>query len=275
MNKRSQWILGFTVAATTLIILTYHKTESMEWMGGLKNKIGGSSSKGSGGGARPEGMDDIWHAPQDSGHDENGNRWGDATRPTVPDKPKGDDVQWTTNIHGDKFRRQPLPPAHPDISLLASPSSLFPEVGDVKTFLKPPTYKPFPESMIREVISEPPPVPPVDTSGYVSLPEDAYSKTWKGPEKWADDKGDVRKIQWDGFSGGRKDTWETKEEGKIRIERRDAVKRGFVYAWQKYKDYAWGESFLPMRYNTIARMLMSGHDEVKPVSKIHSDPFNK
>jgi hypothetical protein len=26
------------------------------------------------------------------------------------------------------------------------------------------------------------------------------------------------------------------------MERRDAVKRGFVYAWQKYKDYAWGES---------------------------------
>ena len=53
----------------------------------------------------------------------------------------------------------------------------------------------------------------------------------------------MRKLQWDGFSTGRRDTWETKEEGEVRKERKDAVKRGFVYAWQKYKDHAWGEYF--------------------------------
>jgi hypothetical protein len=211
-------------------------------MGGLKEKIGGSS-KGSGGGSRPEGMDDIWHAPQDDGHDNDGDRWGGTARPTTSE-PDADGVPWTTNVHGDKFRRQPLPPAHPDISSLPPPSSLFSEVDDINSFLRPPEYKPFPESRIREVISEPPPVTPVDTSGYASLPDDAYSKTWQKPEFWEGHRGDMRKLQWEGFSSGRRDTWETKEEGKIRMERRDAVKRGFVYAWQKYKDYAWGELHL-------------------------------
>jgi hypothetical protein len=241
MTKRSQWILGFTIAATTIILFTYHKQESMEWMGGLKEKIGGSGK--SAGGSRPEGMDDIWHSPQDGGHDNDGDRWGDTARPTTS-KPDADGVPWKTNVHGDKFRRQPLPPAHPDISTLPPPSSLFPEVDDINSFLRPPEYKPFSESRIREVISEPPPVTPVDTSGYASLPDDAYSKTWQRPEFWEGHRGDMRKLQWEGFSSGRRDTWETKEEGNIRMERRDAVKRGFVYAWQKYKDYAWGESQL-------------------------------
>jgi mannosyl-oligosaccharide alpha-1,2-mannosidase len=73
------------------------------------------------------------------------------------------------------------------------------------------------------------------------MPDDAYSKTWKKPDTWKGDRGEMRKLQWEGFSSGRSDTWETKEEGKVRKERRDAVKRGFVYAWQKYKDHAWGE----------------------------------
>jgi mannosyl-oligosaccharide alpha-1,2-mannosidase len=134
---------------------------------------------------------------------------------------------------------------HPDISSLPSPSSLFPEVGDIASFLQPPTYEPFPDSRIRDIISS----PTVDDSApdrsrFSNLSAEAYANTWKKPEQWKPDTGEMRKLQWDGFSTGRRDTWETKEEGDVRKERRDAVKRGFVYAWQKYKDHAWGEWYL-------------------------------
>jgi hypothetical protein len=228
-------MIGFALAATTIFLITYRRQDSIGWVGRIDTS-GRHGKGGSGGGARPGGMDDIWHAPHDDHVD------GDSMKhkPPLPTIHEG---SWKMNEYGDKFRRQALPPMHPDISSLPPPSSLFPEVNDIAKYLRPPTYESFPDSRLRDIISEPTHTPAVDKAknGYLPMPSDAYSQTWKKPDQWKAKKGDMRKLQWDGFSSGRRDTWETKEEGIVRKERRDAVKRGFVYAWQKYKDHAWGE----------------------------------
>jgi len=238
LHKRSRWIIGMTLAATTLVLLTYRRQDSIGWMS-RPVKTGRPNQEASGSGARPGGIDDIWHSPHDDHVD------GDSLdRPPPLSPPAGvNAIPWRLNEHGDKFRRQALPPMHPDIASLPPPSSLFPEVNDIASFLRPPTYETFPDSRLRDIISEPPPAIDEDKSknGYLPMPDDAYSQTWKKPDQWKGDRGDMRKLQWEGFNSGRSDTWETKEEGKTRKERRNAVKRGFVYAWQKYKDYAWGK----------------------------------
>jgi mannosyl-oligosaccharide alpha-1,2-mannosidase len=130
---------------------------------------------------------------------------------------------------------------HPDISSLPSPSSFFPEVKDIASFLKPPTYEVFEDSSLSEIISEPPIDPRrLDPDTLPKMPQGAFANKWERPEKWKPESGEMRKVQWEGFSSGRSDTWEAKEQAAVRKERRDAVKRGFVYAWQRYKDYAWG-----------------------------------
>jgi mannosyl-oligosaccharide alpha-1,2-mannosidase len=194
---------------------------------------------GSGGSGVKVDTEDIW---SDKGDDVHDHGLDVPSRPT-PDRPKEqEDEHWALNEYGDSFRRQPLTPLHPDIAALPAPSTLFPEVGDIASFLQPPTYDPFPTSRLRDIISD----PPADEhesnpDDYPHLPDDAFSRTWKKPEVWDGERGDVRKVQWEGFNTGREDTWETKKEKAVRQERREAVRRGFVYAWQKYKDHAWGE----------------------------------
>jgi mannosyl-oligosaccharide alpha-1,2-mannosidase len=156
----------------------------------------------------------------------------------------GDGGDWVLNEYGDKFRRQPLPPVHPDLTLLPSPSSLFPEITDISSFLKPPTYEPFPDSRLRDIISDPPAdETPPDPERFPKLPEDAFYHTWTPPTEWDAPKGEVREVQWEGFKSGRGD-WESQEEKEVRLERKEAVRKGFVWAWQKYKDHAWGQSSL-------------------------------
>jgi hypothetical protein len=239
LHKRSRWIVGLALAATTLLLLTYRRHDSIGWVS-RPEKMRKPNQEENGSGVRPGGINDIWHAPHGDDID------GDSLdrRPPLPPLADVHGEAWRSNEYGDKFRRQALPPMHPDIASLPPPSSLFPEVSDIASFLRPPTYETFPGARLRDIISEPPQTPDEDKSknGYLPMPDDAYSRTWKKPDQWKGDRGDMRKMQWEGFSSGRSDTWETKEEGKIRKERRDAVKRGFVYAWQKYKDHAWGES---------------------------------
>lgn len=154
--------------------------------------------------------------------------------------------------YGDHFYPnypQPsLAPMHPSPSELVDPRTLFPEVG--ADFLQPPKREPFPDDRLREIVSDPP-VENVRTQK--NMPPNAYSQTWEGPEAWDARGPGVEKIQWEGFSGD----YETPEEKEVRVARKEAVKRGFIYAWQKYKDVAWG------------------HDEVRPKTEKVSDPFNK
>lgn len=173
-----------------------------------------------------------------------------------PHKPsyaaEGDTDYFIVDEYGDHYYpNYPLDiaPMHPPKESLVDPRTLFTEVD--ATWLKPPKTRPFPKDKMREIVGPAP--EEVAVSGAVEMPADAYSQTWVGPEDWNIAGPGVEKVQWEGFEG----EYETQEDWRERVDRRDAVKRGFLYAWQKYKDVAWG------------------HDEVKPVSAAVSDPFNK
>ena len=127
-----------------------------------------------------------------------------------------------------------IEPMHPDLSILPDPSELLPEIK-LPEYFHPPVADPFPSERIREIIS-PPPVA-VET-GVWHVSESAFSHQWVPPDEWDDPK-PMRRVQWEGFAGGR-DRWESDAEKEVREERRDAVRRGFAFAWQSYKDNAWG-----------------------------------
>ena len=224
--------------------MLYYNGYSLEDVGISSSPSAPGLADGVKGGNGEVDTDDIWSDKGVVDHP-----YHDTGSGTGQGKGKGAEAasggkHWMTNEYGDQWRRQPLPPVHPDLTLLPAPSSLFPEIDDIHSFLKPPTYTPFPESRIRDIISDPPAdEEPPDPERYPKLREDAYFNTWTPPKVWDEPKGDVRKVQWEGFRTGRGD-WETSEEKKVRVERKEAVRKGFVWAWQKYKDHAWGKSSL-------------------------------
>lgn len=210
--------------------------------------MGGSGLKGSGLSGIWDGQDDseqggkeaAWGVPMplDDGHHKQANNKGQL-------EASQQNHMYVLNEHGDHFLsrwKQTIAPMHPDLSVLPEPSSLFPEAKS-SSFLTPPKLDPFPSSRLREIISDPPDQTSAHdgTANRVEMSEEAYSKKWKGPEEWNASKEKLGKVQWSGFSGGR-DAWENAKQKKVREERREAVRRGFVWGWQKYKDYAWGES---------------------------------
>lgn len=155
--------------------------------------------------------------------------------------------------NGDRFLPnvvQAYAPLHPNEGDYRAAERLFSEIDE--DFLKPVAAEPFPASRMREIVSEPP--PNTDKVTPKSLPKDAFALKWQGPANWNKPGPGTKPIQWKGFKG--KKEWETPDEKETREGRRAAVKRSFIYAWQKYKTYAWG------------------HDEVKPVSMEQADPFN-
>ncbi|TXT13600.1 hypothetical protein VHUM_00967 [Vanrija humicola] len=141
---------------------------------------------------------------------------------------------------------------HPRKADLVDPATLFPEVDD--GWLKPPAGEKFPDERLREIVSKEQPEDNV-ASRTGELPADSFAANWEGQEGWNAPRGRIQEMQWSGFKKERS-AWETDAQKKLREERRDAVKRGFVYAWQAYKDHAWG------------------HDEVKPYSKMYKNPFH-
>lgn len=200
--------------------------------------------------------------------DDAGTAWGGSgslgdSGVVVDDRPKhapkpvetyaGAEAEFIVDENGDHYYPNILTPEAaplvPNPDNLMDPASFFPEVGS--DFLQRPHVKEFPHADLHKIIS----VAPPDTAKHRQVPlmPGAYSETWKGPEEWKPTYGNAKPIQWQGFKKG---NYETAEQRKTREARRDAVKRGFVYAWQKYKDHAWG------------------HDEVKPVTKDYHDPFN-
>ncbi|WRT67490.1 uncharacterized protein IL334_004462 [Kwoniella shivajii] len=165
-------------------------------------------------------------------------------------KPKYDFVIDSNGDHFITNWEQPIAPLHPDISLLTSAKDLLSDV-DVK-YSSVPYEIEFPDTDLRSIIS--PPVPNNDIARNL-IPEDSWAKLWEPPVDWDGPKGDIQRVQWSGFAGGR-DRWESKKESKVREERKEAVRRGFKHAWEAYKRHAWG------------------HDEVRPVSQTPSNPFN-
>ena len=270
LNRRLRWIIGIIIGSGVILYYNGYRLEDV----GLSSSGAGYTGGGGGGGSGlgMEGVkvdtEDIWSDKIPIDDTPSGTGKGKGKTTTIEE-------HWVMNEHGDKFRRQPLPPVHPDLTLLPSPSSLFPEITDIHSFLKSPTYETFPDSRLRDIISDPPAdEEPPDPERYPKLSAEAYSNTWKAPKEWDEPKGEVRKVQWEGFRTGRGD-WESAEEKKVRLERKEAVKKGFVWAWQKYKDHAWGGFHSSDEYLLLELTWVVGHDEVKPVSKIPSDPFNK
>ncbi|KAG0146546.1 hypothetical protein CROQUDRAFT_657175 [Cronartium quercuum f. sp. fusiforme G11] len=62
------------------------------------------------------------------------------------------------------------------------------------------------------------------------------------------------RIQWDGFKRGNR--WEKAHDAKSRNQRKEWVRKAFLYVWDSYKEHAWG------------------HDELKPISGKFDDPWS-
>lgn len=250
VNRRLRWIIGIIIGSGVILYYNGYWLEdfSLSSTSSGTGHVGGGGGGGSGAGTDGVKVDteDIWSDRPITDDTPLGTGKGKGKDKVTGDTPTVEE-KWVMNEHGDQFRRQPLPPVHPDLTLLASPSSLFPEITDIHSFLKQPTYEPFPDSRLRDIISDPPAnEEPPDPERYPKLPAEAYSNTWKAPKEWDEPKGEVRKVQWEGFRTGRGD-WESAEEKVIRLERKEAVRKGFVWAWQKYKDHAWGGSSLKLK----------------------------
>lgn len=171
-------------------------------------------------------QDDI---PKDG---EEGWGWGFGSGSVKDPKPK-DPVPATPTTGPQGY----IAPAHPDLNLLPKPEELYEEFHIPASF-RAPRDEPFPDTRLREVISPPGAYVSAEVSGVGVIGDESPNKMWKGPKDWNGPRGVVEKVQWDGFAKAT----ETKRERKEREARRDAVKRAFGYAWQGYKDFAWGES---------------------------------
>lgn len=148
--------------------------------------------------------------------------------------------------------RDTLAPDEPYPYQLIPGDDILPDVSERD--LQPPQVEPFPSELYSELyedrksVLDRPPLRPVQAP----LPDDAFVSTWTSPS-WFDTDGSNRKemprVQ------AHSHPTESRAQRKERLARRDAVRRAFIYAWQKYKDSAWG------------------HDEIKPASKQPSNPF--
>ncbi|KAL7424310.1 hypothetical protein Q5752_001900 [Cryptotrichosporon argae] len=159
---------------------------------------------------------------------------------------------YVVDARGDHFyphRTEPIAPAHPDMGRLAPARDVFADV-DLKSHFRAPSSVPFPPERLRAVVGP----REVERATEPRLPGDTWAERWDAPEGWDAPRQDLPKVQWAGFERG--DQWETADERETRNERREAVRRAFAWAWQGYKDHAWG------------------HDEIKPVTQVPSDPFN-
>ena len=178
-------------------------------------------------------VEDIWDDEEEGVREQGGAGWKSPfgqSRPGSGGTAKGGGAEQAPFDY--------IAPMHPDLSLLPSPNTIFSEVR-LPGYLKPPTYDPFPDGQLRDIIS---PYPTeLATQNPYSIPDNAFSRQWEVPPVWDQPRGDIRPVQWEGFAGKR-NTWETPEEKGVREQRRDAVKRAFVWAWQAYKDHAWGGS---------------------------------
>lgn len=150
--------------------------------------------------------------------------------------------------------RDALAPDTPHPYQLPPGDDILPDISDLD--LQPPLLDPFPSDLYPELYEDRQSVlkRPDPKAGPTPLPSDAFVSTWRSPS-WFDTRGENRKemprVQANTFLK------ESKSRRAERLARQAAVRRAFIYAWQKYKDSAWG------------------HDEVKPASKQTSNPFQQ
>ena len=141
-----------------------------------------------------------------------------------------------------------MPPSSPSPESLAADASRWPRLALVLDS-RAPVEEPFPAELRfrlypAEHVAHIPPMA-------AGLPSSTFARDWRPPSDgigtaWLHPSN--ARVQY-AFPGGWKDS-ETERK------RREAVRNGFIWAWEAYKRHAWG------------------HDEVKPVSTLPSDPFN-
>ena len=141
-----------------------------------------------------------------------------------------------------------IAPQHPDLSLLPDAKEVFADIS-IPGSLKAPTVSPFPHTRLREVV-DPSPLRRDDEGSKWGLSDTSFNRQWTPPKEWNGPRGEIRRVQWEGFAGGR-DRWENAEQRKVREERKEAVRRGFGFAWQAYKDHAWGECGCATREHSL------------------------
>jgi mannosyl-oligosaccharide alpha-1,2-mannosidase len=181
-------------------------------------------------------VDDIWDDVPPPVEGVQGKAPAPPSRPPRPDHPK----YYIIDENGDHFlpnAGRKVAPMHPGQKDIVDPADLFPEV-ELPWHFKAPKSDPFPRERMREIVSEAP--DPPNAIVKATLDKKDFSQTWKGPADWNKAGPGVKNVQWPSFELKDRD-WESTEQAERREERRKAVKRGFVHAWQAYKDHAWGE----------------------------------
>lgn len=148
----------------------------------------------------------------------------------------------------EMLRKLEIPPDTPDPSTLIHYDRILPDVN--VDDLPEPSYRPFPMdqySTLYETPTSEPLIPDNLRTPYFhnyELPSDAFVLNWTSPE-WFDPQGgplreEMPRVQFDfKGKGARK---ESGLERTLREGRKEAVKRGFVWAWGRYKERAWGMS---------------------------------
>lgn len=130
------------------------------------------------------------------------------------------------------------PPDDPDPETLPLAEEYFPEIDPFN--LPGPNIEKFPLEEYT-YLYPPPSAEPEEPQRSTSrpLPEGSFTETWESPS-WFDPGGggqtELPRVQYD-FE----QVEESEQDRGTREGRRDAVRRAFAFAWQQYKDKAWGE----------------------------------
>ncbi|KAI5453762.1 hypothetical protein NCC49_005575 [Naganishia albida] len=176
-----------------------------------------------------------------------GEAWWDPRYWDVPFTPRRQRIQKTL----DRYR---LAPDDPFPNQLPPGNTILPDV-QTASLPRPRSHRSFPPELLHTLYPSSPPETPVQEHIVnPHTPVHPYIKNWTSPAWFRTDGAGgqaMPRVQAD-FSGKVR---VGEQRRKVNAERAEAVKRAFVYAWQRYKDKAWG------------------HDEVRPVTGVPSDPF--
>jgi hypothetical protein len=130
-----------------------------------------------------------------------------------------------------------LPPDDPDPKTLELPERYFPDI-DVDD-LPAPNHRQFPMDQYTYIYPIPSAKPRrPEKPAHQPLPAGSFIKSWESPEWFHTDGRGMKEMPKVQFDFGK--DHETAEEKDLRIRRRNAIRRAFGYAWQQYKEKAWG-----------------------------------
>lgn len=176
------------------------------------------------------------YAPR-SAYVQDGAEWWDVRYWDVPFSPRRQRIQKT-------LERYRLAPDDPFPHQLPPGRSILPDIAT--TSLPPPkSRKAFPDELLHTLYpSAPPETVVAEHIVNPRTPVHEFIKNWTSPA-WFRTEGTGKALPRVQAEFGKVSV--SGKRRKVNAERAEAVKRAFVYAWQRYKDKAWGKSF-PFRY---------------------------